>query len=214
MHTMVNFPTSPLLKLHAPIWSSTHPRFSNRSHWPPFYSLKVLISRAEVKELSWQAHSRRCISHNQNDLTTLSLVIVISKQALPRCITWTNCLQHQYSDPCWLCLCVAINVTPKCPTWMVQMLRFLHGSNSNANVAISSLGRCSRIVTQEYVAPLPNEIEMHHDRVTIIYIVDSICYSLDMQKAASRDPRDNIITATEILCCVQGLQFVPNVIVI
>jgi hypothetical protein len=42
------------------------------------------------------------------------------------------------------------------------------------NVAISSLGRCSRIVTQEYVAPLPNEIEMHHDRVTIIYIVDSI----------------------------------------
>lgn len=82
------------------------------------------------------------------------------------------------------------------------------------NVAISSLGRCSRIVTQEYVAPLPNEIEMHHDRVTMIYIVDSICYSLDMQKAASRDPRDNIITVTEILCCVQGLQFVPNVIVI
>ena len=33
------------------------------------------------------------------------------------------------------------------------------------------------VVTQDYVAPLPNDIEMHRNRVNTIYIVDGILYS-------------------------------------
>ena len=115
--------------------------------------------------------SRRCISHNHNGPTMLtSIVISISKLTLPWCITLTNCKSTSV-EPIFLpSLSVCFQ---KCHAKAPD----LGGPNAMLSYYMAATARQTwqqytwentSLTSHEYVAPLPNEIEMH-DRCCILW---------------------------------------------
>ena len=73
------------------------------------------------------------------------------------------------------------------------------------------------VVTQEYVAPLPNEVEMHPNRVNMIYIVDGIVRYTRPAKCSIQGSKGqhHHCCGYAVMCTRMQLQFlVPIFIVI